>query len=130
MSPPLHPPADAGPVADGLRSWLPHWLELTFAQKREDGRWFVLIEEFDITGTGDTPEDARDQALDLLDAYLIDHFRSGTPFEQTLRPIPARLRFAVRLGGHLYRLASALGRPGAKEYKVLVRPSGLNGAVA
>jgi hypothetical protein len=126
----LHPPADPGHVIDELHAWLPEWLELTLAQKRENDQWFVLIEEYDITGTGETQEAARAQALDLLQAYLLDHFHDGTPFDETRRPIPARLKLSVRLGTATHLLAGVFGGPGAKEYKVLVSPSGFNEAIA
>jgi hypothetical protein len=90
----------------------------------------VLIEEFDITGMGSTREEARLDALHLLGAYLRDHFEDGTPFEQTFRPIPRRLKFEVRASTLIHRLLRALGPRGAKEYKVLVPPSALNGAAA
>src|SRR5215211_6225980 len=102
-------------------------MELTLAQKCEDSRWFVLIEEFDITGMGETLEDARWDALHLLGAYLHDHFHDGTPFEQTLRPIPRRLKLKIRAETKIHQIARRVGPRGAKEYKMLVTPSALNG---
>lgn len=109
---------------------MPEWLEVTLAQRCDSERWSVLIEEFDITGMGSTLEDARRDAMQLLHAYLLDHFQDGTPFEETLRPIPRRLRLEVRAGTMLHRVVRALGPRGAKEYKVLVPPSALNGTAA
>lgn len=121
--------ADA-PAASELRVWFPEWLELTLAQKREDDRWFVLIEEFDITGMGATIEAARTDALSLLGAYLADHWKDGIPFEQTFRPIPRRVKLEVRGGSLLHQIVHALGPRGAREYKVLVPPGALNSVCA
>ncbi|MGI8904343.1 MAG: hypothetical protein ACR2IP_11960 [Solirubrobacteraceae bacterium] len=104
----------------GLVEWLPRWLELTFAKKREDGHWFVLIEEFDITGMGPTLDDARDEAFSLLTAYLQAHYADGSSFEETLRPIPRRLRLAIRAGTARHRLWPETMRPG--EQHALVSP--------
>lgn len=130
MSLPVQPSDAAEQVVDRVRAWLPEWLELTLAQKCEDGRWFVLIEDFDITGMGATLEDARRDALQLLGAYLGDHFKDGTPFDETFRHIPLRLKLEVRGGTLLHHIVRAIGPREAKEYKILVPPSALNGVCA
>lgn len=92
------------PTPLGLAEWLPRWLDLTLAKKRAHGRWFVLIGEFDITGVGLTLDDAIDEAISLLMAYLGAHYADGASFEDTLRPIPRRLRLGILAGTALHRL--------------------------
>ena len=113
------------PTPLGFAEWLPRWLELTLAKKPERGRWFVLIEEFDITGVGSTPNDALDEAISLLMAYLEAHYADGASFEDTLRPIPRRLRLIILAGVALHRLwpKPQKLRPGAQH--ALVSPRAL-----
>jgi hypothetical protein len=120
-------PQDHSPAA--LDEWLEDWLPLTFARRRDGDRWFSLIEEFDITGMGATPREARDDALSLLSAYLHAHYEDGTPFKETLRPIPRRLKLEIR-AGTLLHLVAGKGRAqsAADEERALVPPSALNGA--
>lgn len=105
---------------EAFHEWMPGWLNLTFASKYEGGRWFALVEEFDIIGTGVDETHARDQALALLAAYLVDHFRSGTPFEATLRRVPALLRVKIRLGTLTHIVMRLLHRPAGRETKAMV----------
>lgn len=109
-----------------IDDWLPHWLRLTFALRRMDERWFVLIEEFDITGVGATPEDARDEAMKLLGSYLHAHYEDGATFEQALRPIPRRLRWLIHLGTIVYWVVRRPRTP--TEERALVPSAALNGA--
>jgi hypothetical protein len=96
------------------------------ARRFEHGQWFVLIEEFDITGLGASPYDALDEAFSLLESHLHAHCEAGTPFEKTLRPIPRSLRLKIRAGGIVSRLLPEARRPG--ERRTLVSPSMLRHA--
>lgn len=113
----------AATKADDFARWLPRYLDLRVAKKREGGRWFVLIANFDITGVGETSDDALDEAFSLLNAYLRAHFEDGTPFEQTLRPIPRRMRAAIHIATAISRLLPVERRP--SERHALVSPSTL-----
>jgi hypothetical protein len=80
-----------------LEAWLPDDFEFGLALKREADRWFALVMEFDITGSGDSRAAAVADAFGLLGAYLEAYFDDGADFSQTLRPIPTRLRFRIRV---------------------------------
>ena len=108
--------------------WIPGWQALHFAGQKRDGRWFVIIEEFDIAGVGDTIEDARAEALALLNAYLQAHRDDGTRFEETLRPIPRRMKIEIRLGTALHRvLGGDHAERALSEERVLVPRSAIDG---
>jgi hypothetical protein len=121
-------PEDA---AQAFYDWLPEWFEITLATKFENERWFALVEEFDIIGMGGTEAEAKDDMLALLAAYLTSHYAQGHDFFDALRPIPLRLKVAIRrdilMGGIVSRIAR---RPAGRETKLLVPHAALNGATA
>lgn len=83
--------------------WLPDEVELRIAIKRENDQWFALQMDFDVTGCGATRGDAVRESFELLIAYLHAHFEDGAEFDDTLRPIPRRLRAQIVLESALAR---------------------------
>lgn len=106
--------------------WLDGYLELRIATKRENGRWFALVEEFDIAGMGETERQAMSQVFDLLGAYLWAHFTDGKAFSETKRPIPVSLKLQIRVETRIHRLLHRAGR----ENRYLVPPQVLNACAA
>jgi hypothetical protein len=90
-------------VIDGLRD-----RGLHIAVKRESGQWYALLLEFDITGCGETREEAVQEGLEMLVAYLDAHYEDGDSFEVALRPIPGTLRLRIELESALAPLARTL----------------------
>lgn len=103
-------------------AWLGGYLRLRIATKRENGRWFALVEEFDITGMGDTENEAVQQMFDLLGAYLWAHFADGNTFADAKRPIPLSLKLRIRLDNRIDKLRRRAGG----ENLYLVPPQALN----
>ena len=106
---------DTSPLRDpelaAFSAWLDDLPEFTVATKCDsDGRWFALVEEFDITGMGGSEGAAVRDMVHLLAAYLWAHFRDGTPFAQTLRPIPTKLKFEIRRDSLVGRGLNAVHR--------------------
>jgi hypothetical protein len=80
-----------------------HWLEdggadrvFTLALRRERGRWYAVLLDFDVTGTGASPHDAVEDTFGLLGAYLHAHFEDGAAFEDALRPVPRLEQLKMR----------------------------------
>lgn len=126
-----HPHAPA-PNRDALSAWLMGLPEFTVVTKRDhDGRWFALVEEFDITGMGDSEDAALKDMLGLLSAYLLAHFEDGTPFEETRRPIPRRLKLEIRAGSLMLHGVQRLAhRERGRERKMLYPPEFLQATAA
>lgn len=80
-----------------LRAWVPETFAWRTAIKREHGQWFVLAVDFDITGRGDTIEEASKELDELLGHYLVSYFKDGEPFEAAVRPIPRRMRMQIHI---------------------------------
>jgi hypothetical protein len=93
-----------------LDAWIDEDFILRVAVKCENDQWFALLMDFDITGCGESPRAAVRDVFGLLHVYLIDYFREGVSFSDTLRPIPAGLRFRIRvesvIGSALRHVAS------------------------
>jgi hypothetical protein len=70
-------------------------LEVEVAVKREDGQWYALLMQFDITGAGATRHDAVRDAFSLLAAYLHAYFEDGAAFEEAVRPVPRSLKLRI-----------------------------------
>lgn len=84
-------------------------LSVTVATKREHEQWYALLPQFDITGTGATVQDAVQDALELLIAYLRAYFDDGCDFQAAVRPIPRQLKIRIHtesLIGHALRRIS------------------------
>lgn len=84
-------------------AWLPDEVELHVAVKHQNGQWFALVMEFDVTGCGDTRADAVRQAFELLMAYLHAYYEDGSTFDDAIRPIPLWLRYRIALESKLAR---------------------------
>jgi hypothetical protein len=85
------------PDEEALDAWVDDDFVLRVAIKCENGQWFALLMDFDITGCGASKAVAVRDAFGLLGAYLTDYFSDGVSFSETLRPIPARLRYRIRI---------------------------------
>lgn len=91
-------------AAARVREWVPRDFEWRCATKREHDRYFALALDFDITGRGDSPEEAVAEMRELLGFYLGSYLRDGVPFEKTLRPVPRRLRMRIHLSSKILNL--------------------------
>ena len=100
----------SGPVADDqdrFVAWLgPHRSVLIALGRslRDDSQWYAVAENFNVAGTGQTPDAAVENLTGLLDAYLWHYFEGGRAFEDAVRPVPRRLRAWIRLSSTLNRL--------------------------
>jgi hypothetical protein len=86
-----------------VEAWLPDDFDFRVATRRERGEWFAIAVDFDVTGKGPTRTSAVRQMSDLLSIYLAAYLIDGVSFEDTVRPVPARLRLRIQV-------ESALGR--------------------
>lgn len=87
-----------------VEEWLPGDFDFRVATKCEEGDWFALALDFDVTGKGSTRAAAIRQMGELLAIYLAAYFADGASFESTVRPVPASLRFRIQVEsalGHL-----------------------------
>jgi hypothetical protein len=116
---------------EAFDQWMRGLLSFRVALRREQGQWFALAEDFDITGMGESREDALRDMVGLLSAYLMAHFEDGTPFEQTLRPIPRRLRIEIRRDTFLSQILERFAHraPRNEEAQTLVPAEYLHAAV-
>jgi hypothetical protein len=111
------------PVDPAFLDWVPDGARLNLWLKPENGHWFALAEEFDITGMGSDPGGAIEDALHLVDAYLLAHFKDGVGYEAALRPIPLRMKLEIKalaMANRLVRLLPSAG-PGAHEERIALR---------
>jgi len=90
-------------------AWVPDDFDLRVATKRENGEWFALAVDFDITGKGTTRATAVRQMADLLSLYLAAYVMENADFSATLRPIPVRLRLRIQAEDALWRLTRHIG---------------------
>jgi hypothetical protein len=86
-----------------VEAWLPDDFDFRVATRREQGEWFALAVDFDVTGKGPTRSAAVRQMSDLLSIYLAAYLIDDASFMDTVRPVPARLRLRIQV-------ESALGR--------------------
>lgn len=71
--------------------WVPADVVLRVWARRNAGYgWETMIPEFSIAGMGDTLDTALDNALELLDDYLVLCARDGMSFSAARRPLPIR----------------------------------------
>lgn len=98
-------------VADprAFADWFDQERAFVLAVERREARWYALLVDFDITGMGATPQEAIEQAFDLLMGYLVAYFEDGQPFAAALRPIPTLLRTRIRLEAGIGRFVRRLG---------------------
>ncbi len=122
--------AELREFAEAFRAWLPDWLEITLATRRDGYRWFALAEEFDVTGMGDSEQAASQDMIGLLAVYLLSHFEEGHEFDQALRPIPGRLKMEIRRDQFLNRVRRLVRRPVGRETPLLIPPDALRPAAA
>ena len=77
--------------------WLPEgaWVHIFARRAEADTHWESLIPEFSIAGMGESLEDAVQNALELLDDYLVLCARDGMTFAESYRPFGWRNRFTL-----------------------------------
>jgi hypothetical protein len=101
-------PAEWVPEGEIVRLW---------ARQNAGYGWETVIPEFSIAGMGDTLDSAIDNAIELLDDYLLLCEREGKTFAQCRRPLPmrdmARLVAEFSVGRIVGKLS--FGRSGAKK---------------
>ena len=91
-------PADviAQTPSHSVPSQLPHdWVPADvivrlFARRNAGYGWETLIPEFSIAGMGDTLDDAIENAIELLDDYLLLCARDDMNYAASRRPMPVR----------------------------------------
>lgn len=114
----------SAPVSDAeFLEWVPDGAKLHIWLTPDEGHWFALVEEFDITGMGATQDEAIDDARELVDSYLMSYMRDGAPYKDALRPIPLRMRLEIKtlaIVGRVVRLLPTAG-PGAHEERIPLR---------
>jgi hypothetical protein len=112
---------------EAMKEWVRPLMHMHVWCRKEHGQWYVLAEEFDITGMGDTEEAAYQDMLGLLAAYLSSHYADGASFEDAMRPIPAKLKRQIRMQAALSavrnaaaRVLSRTPRSQSQEYSTLI----------
>jgi hypothetical protein len=98
------------------------WLGEDGAQalvSRNHGRYYVHCIHFGIAGTGETQEAAADNVQALLSLYLQASYLSGKSFEESKKPVPAKIRLRLWMrhlrGGILKHIVLPLGRVGRRD---------------
>jgi hypothetical protein len=76
--------------------------------KREHDKWFALLVQFDITGMGDSPREALNEAFSMMVSYLHAFYEEGQPVESAVRPVPVALRARIELEGVFARILRAV----------------------
>jgi hypothetical protein len=94
----------AAPREQEFSAWLDEDFEAHVAVKYEQGQWFALLLEFDITGCGGTRGAAVQDSFELLGSYLQAYFQEGASFADAIRRVPWRLRARIAV-------ESLVGRP-------------------
>lgn len=67
------------------------------ARAGDDDFWEALILDFSISGMGDSPRSAVENALEILDDYLYLCNREGKSYHESLRPLDRRMGVPVLL---------------------------------
>lgn len=91
--------------------WLPHDVVLrAFARRNADYGWETIIPAFSIAGMGMTLDDAVENAIELLDDYLVLCANEGRSFEASYRPLamPETAKLLARFA--VGRVVGALGQ--------------------
>jgi hypothetical protein len=91
-------------------AWADGALPYRVAYKREQGVWFALAPDYDITARGDTLNEAFEELLELVIAYLYAYFQDEQPVSTALRRVPLRMRVAMRALALLNRLLHGMAR--------------------
>jgi predicted RNase H-like HicB family nuclease len=79
-----------------VEAWLPDDFDFRVATKREDGEWFALAVDFDVTGKGATRSAAVRQMGELLGLYLATYLIDNASFTDAVRPVPTRMRLRIQ----------------------------------
>lgn len=91
-------------LVEAVEAWLPDDFDFRVATRCEEGDWFALAIDFDVTGKGNSRGAAVRQMGELLAIYLATYFADGADFAETVRPVPASLRLRIQVEsalGHL-----------------------------
>jgi hypothetical protein len=96
------------------KGWVPEDVVLrAFARRNAGYEWETIVPEFSIAGMGRTLDEAIENAVELLDDYLMLCARDGMSFEASRRPLPvrtmAKLLAEFAVGRAVGRLS--IGRP-------------------
>jgi hypothetical protein len=72
--------------------WLPTDLVRVVVSQKHD-QWYVVAQDFNIAGIGETKAEAERDLLRLVSTYLRSCYAANQSYEQARRPIPRRARF-------------------------------------
>lgn len=97
-------------LVDEFFEWAGDALPYRVAFKREDGQWFALAVDYDITGRGQTLREAFDELLELVAVYLIAYYREGSSPVDAVRRVPLALRAKIHATSAVARVAHAVSR--------------------
>jgi hypothetical protein len=92
-----------------IEAWIPDDFDFRVATKREEGEWFALAVDFDVTGKGPTRGAAVRQMGDLLGLYLAAYLVEGARFSDAVRPVPARMRLRIQAEDAISRAVRQVG---------------------
>lgn len=73
--------------------------------RREGGYWASIVLDFNIVGTGDSPEDAIVRSIHMAKAYIEEGCEAGKTIRELKRPVPWRARLDYRYLHFRSRLA-------------------------
>lgn len=106
------PVATARAVESQLpEGWVPEDVFVRVWARENDGYgWETLIPEFSIAGMGKSVDAALENAIELLDDYLLLCARDGMSFNQARRPLPTREMARLVAGFSLGRVVRRLGQ--------------------
>jgi hypothetical protein len=79
-------------------------LTLRGIAKREGDFWASIVLDYNIVGTGDTPEDAIKRSLWMTRAYIEEGRKAGSSLAELRRPAPLRLRAEFRVAYCMRRM--------------------------
>ncbi len=99
-------------LTDEELAQIPRGFQILMRMVFEDDQWTALAMNFDIAGRGDTPNEAIQDTIDLLEEYLSYGFAEGRSFEEMLRPVPASI-WARQLVSQTMKIVRR-GRPGRR----------------
>jgi hypothetical protein len=110
------PVATEGCVTSQLpKGWAPNDVTLrVWARRNASSTWETMIPEFSIAGMGDTLDDAIENALELLDDYLVLCQREGKSFAASDRQLPLRAHARLFAEFTIGRIVGRLGSRGSR----------------
>lgn len=106
-------------LSDEEQMLIPDGFRLTLWAVPEQKRWTAIALEFDIAADGDSPDDAFQHLMELVEDYISVQASEGLSFDEMLRPVPLR----VRLRAHWSAFKNRRRRPPRKGHGPVGRAS-------